>query len=145
MRFAALSLLLGSICPLTAAGTPDDVTGARPTGIRNELLSEYKFEAPAKRLTQPITVMTNASTPSQTLTTTPQDTDLVQMAPYTVRETANMDALHSDIVAQRANARTAAMTRKLGIGVHFAPMGPVGLYAVTVFYIPIQVGFGISF
>lgn len=26
-----------------------------------------------------------------------------------------------------------------------APMGPVGFYAVTVFYIPIAVGFGISF
>jgi hypothetical protein len=30
---------------------------------------------------------------------------------------------------------------KLGIGVHVAPVGPVGFYAVTVFYLPIAVGF----
>jgi hypothetical protein len=67
------------------------------------------------------------------------------MAPFAARETAKMNALHADIVAQEARARTEAMARRLGIGIHIAPMGPVGFYAVTVFYIPIQVGLGASF
>jgi hypothetical protein len=138
MRSAALSLLLGSICPLAAVGAPDDATDAPHTNIRGELLSEYKFEAPTKDPTLPAPLPANAST-------APQDPNLVKMAPYTVRETSKMNALHADIVAQEASARTEAITRKLGIGMHVAPLGPVGLYAVTVFYIPVQVGFGFSF
>jgi hypothetical protein len=145
MRFAALSLLLGSIYPLSAADTPGDVTDAPTASIRRELLSEYKFEAQTKEPTQQTPFLNDASSASQASMTTPQDPDLVQMAPYTVRETMKMNTLHTDIVAQLANARTEAVTRKLGIGMHVAPVGPLGLYAVTVFYIPIQVGFGFSF
>jgi hypothetical protein len=141
MRLVALLLLLGSNYPLDAAEVPNDVTDAPPASVRKEMLSEYKFEVPAKDPTQP----TASSNSSQTLTTVPQDPNLVQMAPYTVRESANMDALHADIVAQMADARTEGITRKLGIGMHVAPVGRLGLYAVTVFYIPIQVGFGFSF
>jgi hypothetical protein len=145
MRFAALSLLLGCICPLNASDAPAEVGDAPTPSIRKELLSEYKFEPPKIVPAQPMPVRDNASISSETPTTTPQDPDLVQMAPYTVREKANMDALHTDIVAQLANARTEAVTRKLGIGMHVAPVGPVGLNAVTAFYIPIQVGFGFLF
>ena len=144
MRFGALSLLLGLFYPLYAAGAPDDGTDVPSAGIRKELLSEYKFAAMTSSPTQPVPFLNNTSS-SQTLTTAPQDPDLVQMAPYTVRDTMKMDALHSDIVAQRVNAREEAVTRKLGIGVHIAPAGPVGFYAVTVFYIPVVVGFGFSF
>jgi hypothetical protein len=138
MRSAALSLLLGSICPLAAVGAPDDATDPPHTNIRKELLAEYKFEATTRDPTLPAPLLANASA-------APQDPNLVEMAPYTVRETPKMNALNADIVAQEASARTEAITRKLGIGMHVAPLGPVGLYAVTVFYIPVQVGFGFSF
>jgi hypothetical protein len=145
MRLVALSLLVGSICPLVAVGAPSDVTDTLATNIRGELLSEYKFEAPPKDPVQPAPFVTNTSTQPPILPATPQDPNLVRMAPFIVRETAKMDALHAEVVAQEANARTEAITRRLGIGIHVAPMGPVGFYAVTAFYIPIQIGFGFSF
>ncbi len=64
------------------------------------------------------------------------------MEPFTVRETVRMDALNAKIVAREERARKIAATRKLGIGVHVAPGG---FYAITVFYIPIEIGFSISF
>jgi hypothetical protein len=144
MRFAALSLLLGLISPLYAADAPDDETDVPSTNIRKELLSEYKYTATPNGPTQSAPFLNDTSS-SQTMTTVPQDPDLVQMAPYTVRETMKMDSLHRDLVAQRIDAREEAVTRKLGIGVHIAPVGSVGFYAVTVFYIPVFVGFGFSF
>ncbi len=144
MRFAALLMLLGTICPLAAVGAPDDQAEAPHTNIRKLLLSEYKY-APPKDSTQPAPFLAKPSTPSGPLASTPLDPDLVRMAPFTVRESLKMDSLHADIVMQKAGARTDSIMRKLGIGVHVAPVGPVGFYAVTVFYIPIAVGFGFSF
>src|SRR5450631_4184749 len=46
MRFAALLILLGTICPLAAVGAPDDQVEAPHTNIRKLLLSEYKYAPP---------------------------------------------------------------------------------------------------
>jgi hypothetical protein len=145
MRFAALVLLVASTCGLGAASGPDPGSDVQHTNIRKELLSEYKYGVPPKGQTIPDPIVADSSAAPQILPLTPPNSDVVRMEPFTVREGAKLEALHADIVRQRANARTEAITSKLGIGVHVAPVGPVGFYAVTVFYIPISVGFGFSF
>ena len=145
MRSAALVLLFASIWPLAAAEAPDAGSDVPHTNIRKELLAEYQFVAPPKIPTLPAPFLTDTSTAPQTFTFMPQDPDIMRMAPFTVREGANMDTLHAGIVRQEANARSDAMTGKLGNGVHVARLGPVGFYAVTVFFVPVAVGFGFSF
>jgi hypothetical protein len=145
MRSAALVLLFASIWPLAAADAPDAGSDVPHTNIRKELLAEYQYVAPTRIPTLPAPFLTDASTAPQTVPLMPQDPDVVRMAPFTVREGVKMDALHAGIVWQKANARSDAMTGKLGIGVHVARLGPVGFYAVTVFFIPVAVGFGFSF
>lgn len=145
MKIAALVLLLASICRLGADGGPDSGSDVQHTNIRKELLSEYKYGVPPKGQIIPAPIVSDASTAPQASILTPPNSDVVRMEPFTVREGAKMDALHAGIVRQHAIARTEAITSKLGIGVHVAPLGPVGFYAVTVFYIPIVVGFGFSF
>ena len=142
MRCAALLLAVGCLRPLPAADKPGDPPDPPHTDIHKALLSEFRFQAAAKE--PPPTAPFLARDPGASAPG-PADPDLVTLAPFTVRETANMERLHADIALQRAEARTDAVTRKLGIGVHVAPMGPVGFYAVTVLYVPIGVGFGFSF
>ena len=138
MRSAALLLLLGSLYPLESVGAPDDLADAPHTDIRKVLISEFKFEGPQAGPTQPIP----SSNPPQELPARARDPNLVRMAPLIVGEnSAKLNALHADIVAQQSNAKTASITRKLGIGIRVAPLGPVNFYAVTVCFIPIQVGF----
>ena len=145
MRFAALVLLLACNGRIDAVGGPDTGSDVPHTNIRKELLSEYKYLVPPKDQTISGPIVSDASTTPQISAPAPPNLDVVKMAPFTVREGAKMDSLHADIVRQKVNARTDAIASKLGIGVHIAPMGPVGFYAVTVFYIPIVVGFGFSF
>lgn len=105
MRSTALVLLFASIWPLAAADAPNAGSDVPHANIRKELLSEYKYVAPPKIPTLPAPFLIDTSTEPQTLTLTPQDSDVVRMAPFPVREGVKMDTLHEGIVRQKANAR----------------------------------------
>ncbi len=139
MRAAAFFLLGCALGTFSAADEPGG--DERHTDIGKVLRSEYRFVAHPRSSAKPAPFLAD---PSFEPPTSPPDPGVVTMAPFTVRETASMNALDADIALQKAGAREEAITRKLGIGVHVAPVGPVGFYAVTLFYVPIAVGFGFS-
>ena len=145
MRIAVLLLVLAAACRAGAFDEPKSGPDLPPTDIRKELLSEFHYTAQPKDPEQPSPILAGSPSSAETPTSAPQVPDVVKMEPYTVRESLKMDALHADFAMQKASARSDAITKKLGVGVHVAPVGPVGFYAVTVFYIPILVGFGFSF
>jgi len=124
-----------------AAGDPGPDAAAAHTDIRRELLSEFKY-APAQKEPARSPLFVSPSLASQP---GGPGADVVTMAPFTVRETVRMEKLHSDLVQEKSDARTAAIMTKLGVGVHVLPAGPVTFFAATVFYIPIVVGGGFSF
>jgi hypothetical protein len=141
MRFGALLLLAVSAGPLAIAADPD---GAQ-TEVRRQLLTEFKYVASPKDpvVSAPFLADSTARLPS--VAAEPPGPDVVRMAPYTVRQTVKMDELHTAILHEQADARTAAMMAKLGVGLHVVPVGKAYLYAATVFYIPFAVGAGFSF
>ena len=143
MRLQALLLLIASAGSLAVAGDPGPE--ARHTDVRRQILLEYKYTGPDGGATPAAPVLPGAAAQKRTAAAVPGDPAMVTMAPFEVRETTKTDALRATFAWQKADARKAGVLSKLGIGVHVAPMGPVGFYAVTVFYIPIAVGFGISF
>jgi hypothetical protein len=127
------------ILTLSAEAAPDDSSTA--TDIRSQMLAEYKYASPSKVADKPLARTndpkgTHAAAPAQEL-----DPNIVRMAPFKVRDNARLDSLHSQIMADEATARTDAMIRRMGIGVQTANAGPGEFYAVTVFYIPIQIGY----
>jgi hypothetical protein len=145
MKLPALALLIASACPLVVAGDPDPEPGVPPTDVRRQILLEFKYTGPPGNSAPAAPAMPDAAARKRTAVAKPVDPALVTMEPFEVRETSKADALHADFLRQKADARTAGVMSKLGIGVHVVPVGPVGFYAVTVFHIPIAVGFGISF
>lgn len=139
MRVAALCLLACALVNRFAAAEP--AGEERHTDIGRVLISEYPFVAKPRPTAAPAPFLAD---PAFEPPASPPDTGVVTMAPVTVRETSSMNELHADLALQKAGAGKDAMIRKLGIGVHVAPAGPVGFYAVTVFYVPVFVGFGFS-
>jgi hypothetical protein len=140
MRGGFFLILLASASPTGAIGAPD-AAGAPSTSIRSEMLSEFKFEAVPASPKQPTAPAPEAPVSDHGLPVASQDPALVRMQPFEVRENTRLDALHSEIMTREENARTDAMVRRMGIGVHTAG----GFYAVTVFFIPIQIGFTTKF
>jgi hypothetical protein len=71
----------------------------------------------------------------------------VIMAPArsALRDSRKMDDLHASLAQEKADARSAAIASKLGIGVSSVHLGGNLVAGVaTVFYIPIAVGIGFS-
>ena len=66
------------------------------------------------------------------------------MAPFAVRETVSMNALATSLREEKATAHTGMMMDKLGVGIHVVRVGPVSLFAGTLFYIPCVVGGSLS-
>jgi hypothetical protein len=141
----ALLLLAASAGPLAVAGDPDESPAALHTDVRRQILLEFKYTGPQGDSARTAPASPGAQARQQASAAQPRDPALVTMAPFEVRETVKADALRAEFLRQKTDAQKAEIMSKLGIGVHVAPMGPVGFYAVTVFHIPIAVGFGISF
>jgi len=142
-RCAAVLLLLAASESLVLAADTDPDGDVAHTDIRKELLSEFKYVKPQNAAPKaPSKPDTKADQPAVALAS--GDSAPLVMAPFTVRESADMDRLHEDLLMQKADARSEMTASKLGIGVHVARLGPAGFYAVTVFYVPIVVGFGFS-
>jgi hypothetical protein len=136
---AHLVVLLLSVASTAAADIPE--AAAPPTDIRREMLSEYTFRPPGSHAaTQP---PLPAAAP-QSHSIWPAAADVVTMAPYTVRETSNTNALTASLTQEKAAAHTAMMMDKLGVGLHVLKVGKVALFAGTIFYIPFVVGGGFS-
>ena len=56
-----------------------------------------------------------------------------------------METLHAVLMKEKSDARTAQVMSRLGIGLQVKAVGPVAVYAATIFYIPFAVGAAISF
>jgi hypothetical protein len=143
VRACIVPILIASVSLLSAADDPG--AGAPHTDVRKELLSEFKFVPPQKEVARPAPFLTASAQPVATSAAETGNGELVTLAPFTVREMVRMETLHADILQEKADARTAAVMSKLGIGLHVAPVGPVAFYAATLFYIPFAAGFAISF
>ena len=143
MRACIISILIASASGLAAAEDPGPATPH--TDIRQELLSEFKFVAPRKEVLPTAPFLSGSAQPVPPLAAGPGSGDTVTLAPFTVREMVRMETLHADLLKEKADARTAAVMSKLGVGLHVAPVGPVAFYAATIFYIPFAAGFAISF
>jgi hypothetical protein len=140
VRACIISILIACASRLAAADDP--APEAAHTDIRQELLSEFKFVAPEKEVPLSPPFLSGSARP---VPASAASGDVVTLAPFTVREMVRMETLHADIMKEKADARTAAVMSKLGVGLHVAPVGPVAFYAATIFYIPFVAGFAISF
>jgi hypothetical protein len=108
--------------------------------VRNELLAEFTYTPPP--VTPPETsVILNAGVAAPDPVA---DAVVVTMEPYTVRENLRMEYMHSQILEQHAKAKTDLQMRRLGVGIHSLALGPVHLFAGTVFYIPFVIGGGVA-
>jgi hypothetical protein len=138
-RCAAVPLFVASAGSALFAGDPATVSEDPRTDAHKELLSEFRYVKTPADPSPNAPILSNAGTDQRSATPAPDNSVPVMMAPFTVREVARMDTLHEDILKQDADARAAKITSRLGIGIH---TGPMGFYAITIFYIPITVGFG---
>jgi hypothetical protein len=141
MRFGALLLLAVFTGSLAVAADPDSAHSE----IRRQLLSEFKYVAAPKEAVISAPFLADSAPRPPSMAAESQGRNVVRMAPYTVRQTVKMDELHSAILREQADARTAAMMATLGVGLHVVPVGKAYLYAATLFYIPFAVGAGFSF
>lgn len=141
---AALIFLIASTGVLAGEKEADSDTAVPATNIRREILSEFRFvPSQAAPVPHKSTLARGPTLPkSQTLAYA--GADIVRMAPYTVHESLKMEELHQDILNEQADAHTADLMKKMGIGLHEAPIGKVHFFTATVFYIPIIVGVGID-
>jgi hypothetical protein len=144
MRLAPLLILIASVSPLAAADDSDGGPAEAHSDFRKLLLSEYKFVPSPETVAPPAPLLFSRGFQPQPVVPEPDNADVVIMAPYNVREIVKMNTLHADIIQERANARTAAVMDKLGVGLHVAPVGKTYFYVATAFYIPFTAGFGFS-
>ncbi|GEM_PF-3786170 len=138
-RRAAAALTIASTGSLAFGGDSGAEPEAAHTDLHKVLLSEFKFVAKPKDPTLIAPILSKTGIEDRIAAEATANSTPVMMEPFMVREGAKMDELHADIVTQKASARTARIMSKLGIGVH---TGPMGFYAITVFFIPIAAGFG---
>ncbi len=140
---AAVAILLGaagSASADTQTGGDPGPQGAPHAEVRKELLSEFTFTPPP--VTPPETsVVLNAGVAAPDPVA---GAEVVSMEPYTVRENLRMEYLHSQVLEQHAKAKTDLEMKRLGVGIHSYALGPVHLFAGTVFYIPFVVGGGVA-
>jgi hypothetical protein len=144
VRLVPLLILIASVSPLAAADDSKNGSVDSHSDFRRLLLSEYKFVPSPENLAPVPPLPYSPGFQPQPIVPDSDNADLVVMAPYNVREIVKMNTLHTDIIQQRADARTAAMMTKLGVGLHVAPVGKVYFYVATAFYIPFTAGFGFS-
>jgi hypothetical protein len=143
MRAAFLLLTSAAAGSLAAAEDTGGDDTSPHTDVRRQILSEIKYNAPAEN-PAPAAPFLSATATQPRAPDEPADPDLLQMAPFTVQETVKTERLHGAFLQQKADARTAAMMNKLGVGVHVASAGGVYVYAATLFYIPFAVGGGFA-
>jgi len=144
VRFAPLLILIASAGSLAAADDSDSGPVEVHSDFRKLLLSEYKFVPSPETVAPAAPLLFAPGFQPQPAAAEPDNADVVIMAPYNVREIVKMNTLHADIVQERADARTAAVMNKLGVGLHVAPVGKTYFYVATAFYMPFAAGFGFS-
>ncbi len=139
MKPATLAFLLLSASPLVASSGADDPQSFVPqTDIRKEIHSIYRYEPSARVTPPPPPFLARVANP-------PEPLEISEPAPEPLRSARQMNELHRAIVQEAADARSAAIASKLGIGVSTVSLG--GRWragAATAFYIPVMVGIGFA-
>lgn len=134
-----LSLVLLAVSAVSlAAGEDNGSDYVIPhTDFRRVLQSEYKFVPHPAGQSQPAPSVKQE-------TSRPAIPDLVNAAPDAHRQRV-MNHLDPVLLQEEADARSAAMASKLGIGVQSVHVGRYLVAgAATVFYIPVAVGIGFA-
>jgi hypothetical protein len=137
MKPVALVLLFASAAASAAAGNRDCGAAVPQTEIRKATLSFFKYE-PHARVPSPLPPFMAHETPP------PPGQDLVNAAPSDLRAPHALSHLHAAILRERADARTALVASRLGIGVSSARVGrSIAVGAATAFYVPVAVGLSV--
>jgi hypothetical protein len=138
MKAAALVFVLASAARLAAETDPSDPDAFVPqTNLRKEIHAIYRYEAAAKAPAPAAPVL--SPKPSPTL-----HPDFSEGSPAP-RDTRRINRLNAAIVQEEADARSAAVARKLGIGLSTVPLGDGWRAGVaTAFYVPVMVGLGVA-
>jgi hypothetical protein len=87
MKRMALTILAALTAALAAAEDSDPGIVTRHTDIRKEILSGFVFSPPSRDSSLPPPLLAEG-------TSLPDATDVVRMAPFSVREPARLDELH---------------------------------------------------
>jgi len=141
-RFAAPSIAIILCSPFFVEGADSAPPSAEPvlTEVRREMLSEYRYAPPgAKAFLAPSSLHSDA----RPLVATPAATgaDVVKMAPFEVREAGAPQSPYIPLAQTESEKTPSSVAAKLGIGTHHMDLGKVHLFATTIFYVPILVGF----
>jgi hypothetical protein len=144
LKVPLLALLFALAGRLMAEGSAGQDPGAPHPEVRAQILSEFRFIPPdtPPAPTPPVLAAPAQAPGPETLPFA--GPDIVTMAPFTVRETTRMEELHAAILKDHSAAVTAAEMRRLGVGLHEISVGPLHLFAGTVFYVPFVVGGGFA-
>lgn len=143
MKRSALLLLAVAASPPAADAQAWADPDAAHAEVRTQLLSEFKYE-PVQKGRPPSSPVLAHPLKSALVDVPVAAPDVVRMEPYTVRDSLRMEALRADLLQQKADAKTAMVMDRLGIGVHAAQVGPAVAYVATVFYIPFTAGISLS-
>jgi hypothetical protein len=137
MKSAVLLFLFVSAAPWAAAGGDSDPGAYPQTDIRREILSVYRYEAPAKDPGPATPFLTPKAIQAASQ-------EILAPAPTTLRDARRLNNLRAAVVQQEADARSAAIASRLGIGVRSVQVGRhLVAGAATVFYVPVAVGIGV--
>jgi hypothetical protein len=139
MKAAALVFLLASAARLAAETDPNDPDAFVPqTNLRKEIHAIYPYEPAAQAPAPAAPVLSPKPSPTS-------HPDFSEAGPSSPRATRRLNRLNAAIVQEEAEARSAAVARKLGIGLSTVPLGGGWRAGVaTAFYIPVMVGVGIA-
>ena len=136
LRCLPLVVCAAGFLPLAGRADADVAT---LTPIRREMLAEYPYTPEGTPIANlPTSLHSNApALPTVAVT----DADAVQMDRYVVLESRDAVWPHAIPPASAPAAAPRTVASKLGIGIHKVQVGKVELFATTVFYVPILVGF----
>jgi|CZKI01.1.fsa_nt_gi hypothetical protein len=138
MKPAAFVLLLVSAVAVAAGEDRDPGAVVPQTDIRKEAVSFYKYD-PRARVPSPLPPFLAREAPP------PPGQSLVNSAPSDLRKPHVLNRLHAAVLREQADARTALVASRLGIGVSSVRVGgPLVAGVATAFYIPVAVGIGFS-
>jgi hypothetical protein len=116
-----------------------DADPATLSPIRREMLAEYRYTPEGTPLAKLPTSLHSDAPAFPVAAGT--DADVLQMDRYEVLESRDAVWPHETPAAPAAPGPPATVASKLGIGIHRVQVGKVELFATTVFYIPVLVGF----
>ena len=134
---AALAAGFLAVPPAGSAEPPSLAAPQAPSELRREMLAEYPNAPPGTKAAAPPTALPSRAPP---IFASAAPRDVVRMDPFEVQE-SGPGAGGALLTPEDVKVPPPTVASKLGIGVHGKDVGKVRVFAVTLFYVPIMVGF----